>query len=118
MPAHVSTCHVSPAGWCTIARSPYLAACLKKTPTVVRSSMASGSRSLVEAVEVLRDVALFDRLDRERQRAGRHADCDLVALLAADERPSHRRVDRDAPRRRVALDCADQVVGLGGAVGV
>src|SRR5579859_5377106 len=103
MAAHVSTCHVSPAGWCTIARSPYFAACRKNTPTVVRSSIASGSRSLVEAGEVLRDVALFDRLDRERQRARRNADRDLVALLAADQRPSDGRVDRDAPRRRVAL---------------
>src|SRR5512135_2176732 len=101
-----------------MARSPYLAICRNSTPTVVRPSTASGSISPVEAGEVLRDVVLLDRLDRERQRAGRHAHGDLVALLAADERPADGRVDRDATGRRVALDGADQVIGLRGAVDV
>jgi len=39
----LSTCHASPFRWWMRARSPYLAACRKKTPSVVRRLIVSGS---------------------------------------------------------------------------
>src|SRR5229473_1941371 len=97
MSAHVAMLHDAPATlWWTRGRSPNRSACRKKTPTVVRSAIASGFRSWA--------VGLLDRLDAQRQRAGRDADRDPVALLFADERAADRRVDRDPAGRRIALD--------------
>src|SRR5712692_6423937 len=111
MSAHVATFHAVPVPlYWTIGRSPNRAACRKKIPTVVRSAIASGLRSWA--------VGLLDRLAAQRQRAGRNADRDAVALLLADERATHRRVDGDSSRRRIALDRADQVIGLRMAVRV
>src|SRR5438105_6010008 len=107
------TLHASPMRWWIRARSPYFAACRKKTPTVVRSEIPSGSISIpVVAVVLSADVLLLDRLDGQCQRSRRHADCHLVALLLADQGAAYRRVHRDAARGRVALDGADQVVRL------
>ncbi len=66
-------------------RSVYLAAWRKKTPTVVRSAIDSGSMAGVEVV-TLKDVALLDRLDRESEGSGGHAHGDFVALFLADQR--------------------------------
>src|SRR5258708_11680802 len=94
----------------TRGRSPNRSACRKKTPTVVRSAIASGFRSWA--------VGLLDRLDAQRQRAGRDADRDAVALLLADERATDRRVHRDPAGRGIALDRADEVVSLCMTVGI
>src|SRR5258708_24980146 len=69
MSDQVSTCQSPPTLWWTRGLSPYLAACVKKTPTVVRSGMAAGSRSCAVALDSVTDVVLLDRLDRQRQRA-------------------------------------------------
>src|SRR5260370_6333225 len=63
-------------------------------------------------------VGLLDRLDRKRERAGRNADRDAVALLLAYERATDGRVDGDAAGGGIALDRADQVIGLCLALGV
>jgi len=42
-------------------------------------------------VVALTDVALLDRLDREREGPGGYADGDLVALLLADQRAAYGR---------------------------
>src|SRR2546430_7973350 len=56
----LSTFHASPARWWMRARSPYFAACRKKTPTVVRSEIPSGSIPLpVSAVVLSADVLLL-----------------------------------------------------------
>src|SRR6266851_8420478 len=111
MSAHVAMLQDVPVPlWWTRGRSPNRSACRKKTPTVVRSAIASGSKS--------RAVGLLDRLDAQRQRSGWNADRDAVALLLADERATDRRVDRDPAGRRIALDGTDEVVGLRMAVGV
>src|SRR5258708_16447169 len=67
----------------TRGRSPNRSACRKKTPTVVRSAIASGFRSSA--------VGLLDRLDAQRQRAGRDAARAAFAPLPADERATYRR---------------------------
>src|SRR5437660_11245880 len=86
----LSACQAPPTWWWTSVRSPYLAAWRRKTPSVVLSLTASGSRSCASARPAFtEDVALFDRLDRQRQRSGRHAHRHLVALLATDEGTSH-----------------------------
>jgi len=72
------------------ARSRYFAAWRKKTPTVVRSWMASGSIASAAAGVALDDVALLDRLDGERERARGNADRDPVPLLVADQGATHR----------------------------
>src|SRR4029077_16356539 len=74
------------------------------------SATLSGFRS--------RAVGLLDRLDRKGERARGNADRDPVALLLAHECPTHRRVDGDAARGRIALDRAYEGVGLCLAVGL
>src|SRR5258708_36857023 len=78
----------------TRGRSANRSACRKKTPTVVRSAIASGFRPSA--------VGLLDRLDAQRQRARRDADRDAVAFLLADERAPHRRSDPHSSHRRAA----------------
>src|SRR5258708_3093356 len=112
MSDQVSPCQSPPTLWWTRGLSPYLAACVKKTPTVVRSGMAAGSRSCAVAFDSVTDVVLLDRFDGERQCAGGNAHGDLVALLPADQRAPDGGVDRDAPRGWVALHGAYQLVGL------
>src|SRR5690348_2921596 len=112
----LSVCQAPSTRWWISARSPYFAAWRRNTPRVVRSLTECGSISWV-AVSGLTPVlvelvALFDRLDRQRESAGWHGNRDPVALLAADERAPDGRVDRDASCRRVALDRADQMVSL------
>src|SRR5487761_1773498 len=83
--------------------------------------MASGfsCRSAVPSSDVRMDIdRLLDRFDGQRERARRHADGYLVALLLADEGAAHWRFDRDAAGGWVALDRTHQVVRLRGPCGV
>src|SRR6202521_5037724 len=93
----------------------------KKTPTVVRSAIAWGFRSLAWArsSDVRTDIdLLFDRFDGESECPGRHAHGDLVALFLAHQRAADRGLDRDSARRRITFHGADKVIRLGGAIGV
>src|SRR3989442_15100590 len=80
--------------------------------------MASGFTSSVETDVPTIIYGLLDRLDGERERSRRDADCDPVALLLAHERAAHGRVDGDAACRRIAFDRTYQGVGLGVAIRV
>src|ERR1700693_3635162 len=78
--------------------------------------MASGFswRAAIPSSDVRMDIVLLlHRFDGQRERARRHADGNLVALLLAHEGPSDRGFNRDAAGGWVAFDRPDQVVRLG-----